>query len=290
MTDQRTKSPKIQTLRHNDERIESRALPLLVVPRLGQLGFEHLLQGQLPLAALFVGRMLASVALWFVAAGQGWTLVLVATTWLIYSSTLTTVHHLIHGGLGMTQRSRRFWLSVAGMMVLESGHALQQTHLAHHRSDPTAPDPEGYIEGITWGRLAFEMWIFRYRMMLWGLRRGRNRNRIAFEVAVHVAVHIAAVLAVPHTLVPLMFVLLTQQAAASFAVFASRGPQTNWGRSTPTPLVRVKARWARIPLFSHDLHLEHHAYPKVPMPRLRELADAVGPALVAQGTHDVRLP
>ncbi len=249
-----------------------RALPAIATPSLRSAAVE-VMDGLRPLAVLFVGRTLGAVALFVAAAAAGWWWLAVPATWLVYGSALTCVHHLIHGSLGLSPRTRHLWLSVIGAIVVESGHALQVTHLAHHRADAAVPDPEGYIENLTWRQMPLGAMRFRYRLMWWGLRFAppARRRRIRIEAAVHAAAHLASLALLPITIVPWMYLSLIHLASFAFAVLAGKGPQTNWGRPIESPFVRVHTALGRIMFFSHDLHLEHHAYPKVPLPRLRRL-------------------
>lgn len=247
-----------------------RALTAIPVRRLSDLETEVMSRLR-PLAALLIARPLVGAGVFVISALQGWWPVAIVSTWLIYGSALTAVHHLIHGSLGLSVRSRRFWLTTLGALVVESGHALQVTHLAHHRRDPNMPDPEGYIENVGWWATPLAAVRFRYRLALWGYRYGPRRRRIGIELGVHAAAHLASLALLPITVVPWVYLTLIHLASLAFAVLAGKGPQTNFGRPVSSPFVRVRTRLGRMVFFSHDQHLEHHAYPRVPLSRLRRL-------------------
>jgi fatty acid desaturase len=162
--------------------------------------------------------------------------------------------------------------------------------LLHHRTDPTTPDPEGYIEYVSWGRMPLEAFRFRYRLMWWGLHFGPRRNRIRMEVAFHAVAHTAALALIPWTYVPALYVAGMLVASSFFAVLAGKGPQTNFGRPLSTPFVKVSARVLGAILFSHDRHLEHHAYPKIPLSRLHHLDQVLAPVLAGLTLVEVSLP
>jgi len=282
-----------------------RGLPTLPVPTLADLGRTGLLDGQRRLAGLFTARVVLGLVLVLASLARGWWPLVVPATGLLYASALTLVHHLIHGPLGLTARSRHLLLTVVAALVAESGHALEATHLAHHRlaPDPTlgprhrpavaGPDPEGYIEGLAWSRLLPETVRFRYRLLLWGRRHGEpgRRRRLNGEAAVVALVYAGALALLPMTPLPAAYLASVAVVAAGFAVVAARGPQTNWGRPVASPLVRVRAGRVSSALFlSHDRHLEHHAYPEVPLPRLRRLDGPLAPHLDALPLVEVRLP
>lgn len=243
-------------------------------------------------AVLLVVRPLAATLLFTVAAVQSWWWVAIPATWLVYGSALTCVHHLIHGSLGLSPRARHFWLRHIGLLVAESGHALQVTHLAHHRTSTDVADPEGYIEYVTWSQLPGAALAFRYRLMFTGLRMAPapRRRRIIVELVVHAAMHLASLALLPITIVPWAYLTLIHVASFVFAVLAGKGPQTNWGRPVDTPFVRVHTALGRWLFFSHDQHLEHHAAPKVPLPHLHRLRRDIDATLVDVAVIDVRMP
>lgn len=253
----------------NWARRSSRALPKVRAPRLHR---DHsVFRKQRPLAVLLIARSFLSATALVVAIANGWWLALAPLTALVYGGTLTAVHHLIHGSLGLSPRVRTIWLSLLAMLVTESGHALQVTHLAHHRSNPEVPDPEGYIENVTWKQLPIAALAFRYRLMWWGWRRSPRRHRVGLEMAVHCGAHIGSLALLPFTAVPWIYLSLIHLASFTFALLAGKGPQTNWGRPISSPFVRVHTFIGGFVFLSHDQHLEHHIYPKVPLPRLRRL-------------------
>ncbi len=266
----------------------SRAVPHLTVPTLSDLGASNLLANQGRLAATFIGRIAVGLALFAACMQRGWYIGLVASTFVIYGGSITAVHHLIHGSLGFSPTARRFWLSVLAAVVTESGHALQATHLTHHRTDPNAPDPEGYIEYVSWKQMTMEVFRFRYRLMAWGLRNSSTAHRVRHEIAFHIAVHVAAVAALPLTKWPAVYLLSMMGGSAVFTVLSGKGPQTNFGRPIDSPFIEVRTNWfGRAVLFSHDRHLEHHLYPKVPLPRLRHLDRSL--QLVLDRTHHIEV-
>lgn len=269
----------------------TRALPRIDSFRLSDVD-PTILDDTRPFAVLMVARPLAAFAAFVLAALNGWWVAAVPLTWLIYGSALTCVHHLIHSSVGLAPRSRQFWLRSIGLLVAESGHALQVTHLAHHRTGAEVPDPEGYIENVTWARIPLAALAFRYRLAWWGLRHGppARRRRIRVEMAVHAGLHLASLAMLPLTIVPWAYLSLIHLASFAFAVLAGKGPQTNWGRPIRTPLVRVHTVLGRVFFFSHDLHLEHHMYPKVPLPRLRRLEPQLSRTLASADVLDVRMP
>ncbi len=270
-------------------RRSERALPRLDVPRVSAIE-PGVLDNLRPLVIVLIARPFMALSIFVLAAARGWWPVAIVSTWLIYGSALTCVHHLIHSSLGLAPGWRRFWLSTAGALVLESGHALQVTHLAHHRGDAEAADPEGWIENVSWKGTPLAALQFRYRLALWGLRFGPRPERVRLELAVHAVAHVGSLVLLPVTVVPWIYLTLIHVASFAFAVLAGKGPQTNYGRPVSSPLIRVRTRLGRMLFFSHDQHLEHHAYPRVPLSRLRRLHPHLDPIYDRLAVIEVAMP
>jgi beta-carotene hydroxylase len=264
------------------------AIPAVEVPALADLGLAHLARPRRRTLVLFLARpVVAAGAAAGLAASGRWVAAL-ALVPLWYGWSLTLVHHMIHGSLGAPPALRSVALAVGGALALHAGHALALTHLQHHATAPDAPDPEGAIERVPLWWLPVEAVLFRYRLWAWGWGRAHGRGAIAAEAAVHVAVLAYALTHLPDPLA--LVVVALWGADVAFAVLAGRGPQTNWGRPVPTPLVAVRCRLTRWLLLGHNWHLEHHLYPEVPLPALARVAPAIDGRLAELGAYVVRLP
>ncbi len=265
-----------------------RSLGPIKAPPLQHLG-EEITGNRRRVAALLIARPLLAAVIFLVVASNGWWLGILPSVWFVYGSAISAVHQLIHSNMGLSSRSKNIWLFILGCLVVESGHALRATHLLHHRTDATLPDPEGYIENVSWLELPLAALKLRYLLALWGMRYGPNPLLVKLELGVHAFAHILSLVLLPSH--PLLWIYLTfiQLASFLFAITAGRGPQTNWGRAISSPFVQVRSRLARYFLFSHDLHLEHHIYPTVPIHRLRRLGHNWDPILSELELVDVKI-
>ena len=171
---------------------KDRSIPKLDMPRLRDLNVD-VMSNMRPLAMGLIGRPLLAVAAFIIMATQGWWLLTPVAVWFLYGSTLSAVHHLIHGSLGLSARARHFWLTVLGCIVVESGHALLTTHTIHHRDGSDLPDPEAYIEYLSWAQMPLGAARYRYRLALWGLKYSTRRTRVGFEIGVHAALHLSLI-------------------------------------------------------------------------------------------------
>lgn len=265
-----------------------RAIPKLNVPPLRDLDVD-VRSNLRPFLLLLIGRPLLALAAFIVTAVNGWWIATPLVVWFLYGSNLSAIHHLVHGGLGLSPRWRHFWLSVLACLVAESGHALLATHTVHHRDGTDLPDPEGYIENLTWAQMPLGAARYRYRLMNWGLRNSTHPKRIGFEIAVHAALHLGSLAL--FTTSPILWIYMTLIHVSSFvfAVLQGKGPQANFGRPMPTPLMFVHTKVLAFAFFSHHQHLEHHAYPKVALPRLHLLQPHIEAALADEEVLHLRL-
>lgn len=262
-----------------------RSIPKVAVPAVRTVAPE-LMQNLRPLAVWLIVRPLIAVAGFVVMARAGWWLMTPVVVWFLYGSTLSAVHHLIHGSVGLSPRWRHRWLTILACIVVESGHALLITHAHHHRDGSDAPDPEGYIEYLAWREMPLGALRYRYRLAVWGLRHGNTwRHRITGEMGVHAALHLASLALLPVDATLWIYLSLVHVASFAFAVLQGKGPQANWGRAMTSPLLFVHTRLLAFVFFRHHQHLEHHAYPKVPLTRLAALRPHVEAAV---GDADVR--
>lgn len=126
---------------------------------------------------------------------------------------------------GLSPRWRHFWLGALGCLVVESGHTLLATHTVHHRDGSDAPDPEGYIEYLSWREMPVGAARYRYRLMWWGWRYGAHRRRIRAELAVHAALHLVSLTLLPVNPILWIYLTLIHIASFAFAVLQSKGPR-----------------------------------------------------------------
>ncbi len=281
-------------------RSAERAIPAVEAPSLAELGLGAEVRATTVTRTVHAARPFATAAVMAGSWALGWWPVTLLLVPLLYGWSLSAVHHLIHGSLGFGARTRQVLLSATSMLLLESGHALERTHLAHHGVDPDAEDPEGYIESLPLPALLLEAPMFRYRLWGWARRQPGSSARATVEQVWHAALTGAALLVAMSAVLVVevgwwaLFLVVhvgTQHLAnAVFAVLAARGPHTNWGRPTPTPLIAVRGRIAGVLLFGHTWHLEHHLYPEVPLARLSIVAAELDDLLAANDALTVRVP
>lgn len=265
-----------------------RQVPRTEVPRLAEL--DPPAQNRLLVPFIIVRPfVIAGAAVALGATGH----VLLALLLLpaLFATALCCVHCAVHRSLGLPPRANEALITLASMLVFESGHAMAVTHIHHHEADPDAEDPEAYIETLPLWRLVLESPRYRYRLWAWAARRGFPRPGPAFLEAAWNVGSVGLAVAVIGT-APWLSALIAGAHAgnAVFVVAAARGPHTNYGRAIDSPYVKVRGRITPWFLAGHAWHVEHHLYPEVPLPGLRRLVPVLDPMLDRLGAHEVRVP
>jgi beta-carotene hydroxylase len=259
------------------------------MPRLAELGPDLLrvTRGQ---RWLVLVRPLAMIAGYAALAAQGWWLPALALLAAVFPAMVAVVHDLLHRSLGLSERGNRVWLSVLGVLVLQSGHAIQATHLAHHHRFPREDDPEAYVAVMPIGRALVEGPVYPLRLWRWArANHPAARRRVHGETLAHVALGLACLAALPVTPIPFVY------AAAMFtacSVFPAVSVNLLHHVEGDSPLTWTRTvRGAVLPLVTlgSGYHLEHHLYPRVPSPHYGRLARRLRPVLAARGVDGARL-
>jgi fatty acid desaturase len=205
--------------------------------------------------------------------------VAVISAFFFFLTGLRQVHNAYHYALGLGR-----WLTDITMFALSIGmmssmHAIQATHLNHHRHCLDADDVEGGAAAGTWWRAVVGGPAFAVRLHLagWTLAGARARRWILAEL---IALALAAAGAVLIDWTPLRAHIVTmvigQCFTAFFAVWTVHHDCEPIGR-----IARTQRGWLKN-LVSFDMfhHIEHHLFPAVPTCHLPELArrlDRVAP-------------
>src|ERR1700730_4653187 len=160
------------------------------LPTLAELGDDLLCtsprQRRIALARPYLGIVLFALASWL-----GWWWATPLIVFAIFVAVVTATHDVVHRTLGLTGRQTDVWLFLSGLVLLESGHAYQQTHRQHHRTFPSADDPEGYPANLSLpGAIAYGP-IFLVRLWVWSFARAGRAGRC--WLVVEAAAPIAAV-------------------------------------------------------------------------------------------------
>jgi len=192
---------------------------------------------------------------------------------------LRQVHNAYHHALGIGRGPTEFTMFALSVAMMSSMHAIQATHLHHHRHCLDEEDVEGSAarrgawQAVLYGP-AFALRLHRWG---WRLARPRARRWILAEIVALVGIAAAAMLLDVFPLrAHVATMLIGQSFTALFAVWSVHhdcGPE-GW-------IARTQRGWLKN-VVSYDMfhHVEHHLFPGVPtchLPELSRRLDAVAP-------------
>jgi fatty acid desaturase len=222
-----------------------------------------------------------SLTAWHLAdvVHPGFAAVALASAFFFFLTGLRQVHNAYHYALGLGR-----WPTDLTMVALSAGmmsamHAIQATHLNHHRHCLDSDDVEGDAARHIWWRAVLGGPAFALRLHLagWTLANVRTRRWIVIEL---LAMTMIVIVALSIGWVPLRAHVLTMIAGqcftAFFAVWTVHHDCEPTGR-----IARTQRGWLKN-VASYDMfhHVEHHLFPAVPtchLPELSRRLDRVAP-------------
>jgi fatty acid desaturase len=197
----------------------------------------------------------------------------------LFLTGLRQSHGAQHYTLGIPRRLQDGVLFVLSLLMLGSMHAIQVSHLHHHRHCLDEEDAEGSTARLSWWQAILIGPIFPVRLhrAAWKLAAPRKRRWIAAEVAGLSAI-VGLALTVPG-LQALRWHVLAMLAGESltgfFAVWTVHHDCEPDGLFARTQ----RGRWVNWLGYGMFFHVEHHLFPAVPTWHLPQLAARMDAAL-----------
>lgn len=211
-----------------------------------------------------------ALALWLGEAGHATAAVL--ATFVLFMTGLRVTHNAFHRTLGLPARANDAVMFGLSVLLGGSMHAIEVTHLHHHRHCLDEDDVEGRVAHLGFWRALLHSPAYPLLIHREALRRGSRRQRrwIVTELAA-VALLQAGIWCVSAsgTLKLMSLALLAANASAAmvgiWAVHRACGHAEFIARTCRAALLNgLTAGMFR--------HLEHHLYPAVPTRHLHVLA------------------
>ena len=223
-------------------------------------------------------------ASWFAAAHEHYVLALGAS-FMFFLTGLRQVHNAYHYALGISRPATECVMSVLSVLMLGSMHAVQITHLRHHRYCMTGDDVEAASSCMPGWQAVLIGPLFPLRLHAKALElaNARQRRWLCAELAANVG-FVAAVLFVFEVRwlqYHVAAMLVGQCLTAFFAVWTVHHDCDPHGHFARTIRHGAKAFLT----YNMFYHVEHHLFPAVPTCKLPILAgrlDAVAPELAAK--------
>src|SRR5262245_18947463 len=105
---------------------------------------------------------------WFVLSlyfyGRGWWWAGLACSFFLFLTGLRESHNAQHCSLGISRRAHDYVLFALSMLMLASMHAVQVTHLHHHRHCLEKEDSEGATARTAWWKALLTGPLFACRL------------------------------------------------------------------------------------------------------------------------------
>jgi fatty acid desaturase len=205
--------------------------------------------------------------------------VALVSAFFFFLTGLRQVHNAYHRALGLGRRATDLTMLALSVAMMSAMHAVQTTHLNHHRHCLDEADVEGDAAQRSWWQALICGPVFALRLHRsgWALARPRTRGWIVAE-AVAMAITITAAALIDWT--PLRAHVATMIAGqcytAFFAVWTVHHDCQPLGH-----IARTQRGWLKN-VVSYDMfhHVEHHLFPAVPtchLPELSRRLDCVAP-------------
>ena len=217
------------------------------------------------------------LSLWCYAQGL-WPAGL-ACSFYFFLTGLRQSHNAQHYSLGLPRIAQDVVLFILSALMLASMHAVQTTHLHHHRHCLDDDDGEGATAKLPWWRalLAGPLFFVRLHFSAWRLASVSKQRWIAVEICAVASVLASAIIfsSVLALRWHAMAMLTGECMTGFFAVWT-----VHHGCDAHQPGRTQRGTWLNLISYSMFLHAEHHLYPAVPTAHLRQLArriDAAAP-------------
>lgn len=186
-------------------------------------------------------------------------------------------HGAQHYTLGVARRVQDFVMFGLSLLMLGSMHAVQVSHLHHHRHCLDEDDAEGSTARLAWWQaiLVGPLFPLRLHRAAWRLGSPAKRRWIAAEVAGLLAVAVlAAVLPLQALRWHVLAMLIGESLTGFFAVWTVHHGCEPGGLFARTQ----RGRWVNRLGYGMFFHAEHHLFPAVPTCHLSRLAERLDAA------------
>jgi fatty acid desaturase len=218
--------------------------------------------------------------------GQGWWWAGLPCSFYFFLTGLRQSHNAQHYALGLPRIVQDTVLFGLSLSMLASMHAVQVTHLHHHRHCLEAQDDEGGTARLPWWRalLAGPMFITRLHLSAWRIARQNKRLWILAELLMVAGILLFSACG----WVPISFRWHAQAMLAGecltgfFAVWT-----VHHGCGPHEPGRTQRGRWLNLITYSMFFHAEHHLFPAVPTMHLMELSRRIDSAMPGLGLRPV---
>jgi fatty acid desaturase len=194
-----------------------------------------------------------------------------ACSFFFFLTGLRQSHGAQHYSLGISRGAQDWVLFGLSLLMMGSMHAVQVSHLNHHRNCLTEADHEGSAAKLRWWEalIGGPLFIMRLHVKAWKIGSPNRRKWIAAEVAciTAVAFYVASGAAFTGIGCHLSVMMIGECFTGFFAVWTVHHDCDDHAGRTQ------RGRWLNRFSYNMFFHREHHLYPAVPTAHLDTLAE-----------------
>lgn len=245
------------------------------------------------LAALSTREKLVELTIslpWLVLAPYAfharWWPVALFASFVFFLTGLRQAHGAQHYSLGVPRIAQDMLLLVLSVLMLSSLHALQATHMHHHRHALDKSDLESATARMSWWMAILSGPWFILALNLEGYRMSKpvKRTWIALEATLIVAYLMLVFSWAPAAVQMFAGAMMVGECLTGFfAVWT-----VHHDCDPEHQLARTQRGWWKTSLtYQMFYHVEHHLFPAVPTPHLPELAARLDRAAPHLREHQV---
>lgn len=224
------------------------------------------------------------LALSLISYSNGWIAPGMSASFFFFLTGLRLSHNCQHCCLGIGRRGHDAVMFILSCLMLASMHAVQVTHLHHHRHCLHDDDIEAGHVGLPWWRVLFggPKFVIQLHREAWRMAPRSKRVWIGAELiaAGLFALGIVAVAVIRGRAVPnglcwhIGAMAVGECMTAFFAVWI-----VHRGCDAEHSIARTQRGWLKnVVSYSMFYHLEHHLFPAVPTCHLDRLAERLDEA------------
>lgn len=218
-----------------------------------------------------------------VSAFYDWYVVTVIAAFYFFLTGLRVTHNAFHYCLGLSRFATDMVMFVLSIFMLGSHHAIQVTHMRHHRHCLNEHDIEGSVarQGMWETLLKGPLFPYLIHRSGWHYAKTKQRRWIIAEGLANITWLISVWFIFDGAIADALqvFTLLMMLAYCFSAFFAVWSVHHDCDASDVGVSRTLRSRWKSWLFYDMFFHVEHHLFPQVPTCHLAQLAqrlDAAG--------------
>lgn len=218
-----------------------------------------------------------------------WTVITVVASFYFFLTGLRVTHNAFHYCLGLSRWATDIVMFVLSWLMLGSLHAVQYTHLQHHRHCLGDDDIEGSVAKQGFWETLIKGPLFPFRIHREAFKKANKKTQrwIVAELLMNILwittvwFWLEADALVIALRIHILLMMIAYALSAFFAVWTvhhntnnKQGEIVHWDNSRT-----MRSKWKSILFYNMFYHTEHHLFPQIPtchLPKLAKRLDLAG--------------